>query len=396
MTRAAVCAETRSRDTRRPTWGSIARLGRDRYRLRWWEEVDGDYARRSEVVRGSRRAAERRLAEIRASLDETAPHGRARARKRLTVGEAYERWWLPDARGRLESGRLARSTLKCRLSKWRLYVGPRWAEVPCADVRPLDVQTWLDPITKKPASDSLALLRQILDYAVLYDVVRENVARRPYRMPDAHRDLRDGAYSLEELDRIAGAARGDCCEGAMLLMMFGSCRTGESLGVRLSEVRLAGSHGLTLVVADVRRQVDSSGSVSADGELKNRQSVRPVVVPPPWAGRLWEVAEEARERGETWLSDDGIGRPLSQNRLRAQWLAAVEGAGLPPKQPRAARRSWETYMRWDMGVDRSKVEQMMGHALRGVTGEHYDKPTATMFVDTVAAAFSCKPFERKS
>lgn len=84
----------------RSTWGSIARLGRDRYRLRWWEDVDGDYARRSEVVRGSRRAAERRLAEIRASLDETAPHGRPRARRRLTVGEAYERWWLPDARDR--------------------------------------------------------------------------------------------------------------------------------------------------------------------------------------------------------------------------------------------------------------------------------------------------------
>ena len=48
-----------------------------------------------------------------------------------------------------------------------------------------------------------------------------------------------------------------------------------------------------------------------------------------------------------------------------------------------------------MGVDRSKVEQMMGHALPGVTGEHYDKPTATMFVDTVAVAFSCKPFVRR-
>lgn len=36
---------------------------------------------------------------------------------------------------------------------------PLWMEMPCADVRPLDVQALLDPITKKPASDSLALLR---------------------------------------------------------------------------------------------------------------------------------------------------------------------------------------------------------------------------------------------
>lgn len=378
----------------RSTWGSITRLGKDRYRLRWWEERDDGYARRSEVVRGTRRAAERRLAEIRSSLDETAPH--KRARHKMTVGEAFEMWWLPDAEARLESGKLARSSLKCRLSKWNVYVGPKWADVACSDVRALDIQEWLDPITKKPASDSLALLRQILDYAVLYEVIGDNVARRQYRMPDAHRDLKDGAFTLGELDRIAESARGDCCEAAMLLMMFGSCRTGESLGVLLEEVARVRSHGIELTTAEVVRQVNSDGSVSDDGDLKNRQSVRPVVVPPPWGDRLWEIAEGARAMGRTWLSDNGLGRPLSQNRLRAQWVKAVECAGLPMKMPRAARRSWETYMRWDMGVDRSKVEQLMGHALPGVTGEHYDKPSATAFVETVAEAFSCKPFVRCS
>ena len=44
-------------------------------------------------------------------------------------------------------------------------------------------------------------------------------------------------------------------------------------------------------------------------------------------------------------------------------------------------------MRWDMDIDHSKIEQMMGHALPGVTGEHYDKPTAQAFIDTVGKAF---------
>lgn len=168
----------------RSAWRPIAKLGRDHYRLRRWEDVDGDYARHSEVVRGSRRGASRRSAPRSTRRPRTGAPGRDEGSpsERPTSGG-----WLPDARDRLEAGRLARSTLRCRLSKWRPYVGPRWAEVPCADVRPLDVQTWLDPITKKPASGSLALLRQILDYAVLYDVVRENVARRPNRMSDAHR-----------------------------------------------------------------------------------------------------------------------------------------------------------------------------------------------------------------
>lgn len=33
------------------------------------------------------------------------------------------------------------------------------------------------------------------------------------------------------------------------------------------------------------------------------------------------------------------------------------------------------------------IVQMMGHALPGVAREHYDKPTAQAFIDTVGKAF---------
>jgi integrase len=375
----------------RSSFGCVQRLAQGHYRLRWWEEVGGEYKRRSENVRGTRREAERRLAEIRVGLDENKRH---RLRQVPTVAEAYERWWLPEAEQAVEAGKLARSTCKCRLSKWRKYVGPRWGEVKVTDIEPLDVQEWLLTMTKKPASDSLAMLRKILDYCQLYDLVQVNVARRPYRMPEAHETCADGAYTLAELDRIARAAHGSPCEAAMILSMFGSARTGESLGVRLDEVSRAEHAGVRMTVAQVVRQVHSDGKLSADGDLKNRQSVRPLVVPEPWGDRLWEIAEERRAAGDVWLSDDGLWRPMSQNAYRREWARACEAAGVEPKQARAARRSWETYMRWDMEVDRSKIEQMMGHALPGVTGEHYDKPTAPMFVRAVGEAFARKPFMR--
>ena len=72
----------------RSTFGNVQRIDRDHYRLRWWELIGGEYKRRSETVRGTRREAERRLAEIRASLDETA---RGPRRAVPTVGECYER-----------------------------------------------------------------------------------------------------------------------------------------------------------------------------------------------------------------------------------------------------------------------------------------------------------------
>lgn len=380
----------------RSAWGSVQRLGPNRYRLRWWEDRGGDYARRSEVVRGTRKEATRRLAEIRAGLDETAPHGRPRARRKMTVGEAYETWWLPETEERVERGALARQSLTNYLSRWRKYVKPRWADVACADVRPADVQEWLLTMTRKPAADALYVLRAVLDRAVLFEVVASNPARARYRMPQEQVDRTDGAYTLAELDRIAQAARGRVTEAAILLMAFGSCRTGESLGVRVDEVARVTSHGLDLTTAEIVRQVTSDRRVSADGELKNRQSVRTVVVPPPWGDRLWELAQEAQARGDAWLTDSGLGRPVYQHRLRRDWAASTEAAGLPPKAARAARRSWETFMRWEMGVSPSKIEAMMGHRLPGVTGEHYDKPDAAMFVDAVAEAFARKPFVRSS
>lgn len=369
----------------RSDWGSVTEVERGRrYRLRYWAETPEGYRRVSETVRGTRRQATDLLAQRRVEHSADAPCP--------TVRYAYERWWLPRAEGRLASGDLARSTFDNYATRWRRDVGPRFGDVPCDGVRPIDVQRWLDPMTQKPAVDSLALLRQVLDLAATYDVVGENVARRRYAMPRRHEDRKDGAYALAELDAIARAARGMRSEAAVILMCFGSCRTGESLGVRPSEVAPARSHGLVLATARIVRQVNSDASLSPDGVLKNPQSVRTVVVPPPWAARLLVLAGEAAARGDAWLCDDGCHRPLSQNRMRAEWSAAVAAAGLPARQPRAARRSWETYMRWDMRVERSMVEQMMGHALPGVTGAHYDRPDAARFVDVVAEAFAARPF----
>lgn len=373
----------------RSTFGCVQRVDRDRYRLRWWEEVGGEYRRRSETVRGTRREAERRLAEIRAGLDENA---RRRLRHVPTVREAYERWYLPDLELSVSEGRMARSTYKCRLSKWRVYVGPRWGESSVSEIDPLDLQSWLLGMTRKPASDALAMLRKILDYCVLYGLVADNVARRPYRMPTAQTDRADGAYTLAELDRIAQAARGSYAEAPMLLCMFGGARTGESLGVRADEVEAMGACGVALAVAHVRRQVLSDATVSE--RMKTATSARALVVPEPWGPRLLELAGAARDRGDAWLCGDNMGQPLSQNAYRAEWARCCREAGVASRQPRAARRSWETYMRWDMRVDQWRVEQMMGHALPGVTGVHYDKPTAPMFAEVVGEAFARRPFVR--
>lgn len=42
---------------RRSDWGSIQKVGTNKYRLRYWAKVDGIYTRTPEAVRGTRRQA---------------------------------------------------------------------------------------------------------------------------------------------------------------------------------------------------------------------------------------------------------------------------------------------------------------------------------------------------
>lgn len=50
---------------KRSTFGSVAKLSSDRWRLRWWADGPDGRKRRTEVVHGTRREAEDRMAEMR-------------------------------------------------------------------------------------------------------------------------------------------------------------------------------------------------------------------------------------------------------------------------------------------------------------------------------------------
>lgn len=365
----------------RSTWGSITRLGKDRYRLRWWEDRDDGYARRSEVVRGTRRAAERRLAEIRSSLDETAPH--KRARRKMTVGEAFEMWWLPDAKDRLSVGEMAKSTFDNYMSRWRRHVKPVWGDVAVTDVRPIDVQEWLLGLTKDMASMSLMLMRQVFDMCVRYEVTGRNPAEGRFRMPKRtdRRHSKD-VYTLDEMATALDAVRGTGAYIPAVLCGIGSCRVGESLGVRidLGEVRTVSASGMTVAVVDVVRNVDRDGHVGADHVLKTPQSERPVVVPEPWSLDVLSVEG-------TWLCDRGTGLPLSQKAVNRIWSQSLESCGIKPIPFRNLRNSWRTFMRWELGIQEDLLEAMMGHAGKNVGEVHYDRPREEVFAQTVADAW---------
>lgn len=361
----------------RDAWGSIEEVERGRkYRVRWWGDAhDGaGYRRQSRVIRGTRREAEefRSLMHVRHGEDAPCP----------TVGEAWELWYKPDCDRALavwererKPGKRGESmkpqTHMQVMSTWRAHVGPRWADVPASGVRYSDVQEWLLTKTEQIAKRCLSMLRGILRLCVLNEVLDRNVADHDYRMPSRAARADHGVWSLDELDEtLWPAVWGRPCEPMFLLSAFGSCRTGECLAPMLEEIEAIDAPGMRLAVVPILRQVYNEGGVSDDEDLKNQWSTRTVVMPEPWSLRVLQLRDEGLARGEVWLSDDGLGEPMPQKKVRKDFYAALRAAGIPTRQPRALRRSWRSWMAVT-GVSREVMEKMMGHVGEGTTGRHY-------------------------
>lgn len=369
------------RRRKRSTFGSVCEVRPGVWRLRWWADTPSGRRRVSRTVEGTRRQAEDELARVRLDVG-SAPGGS------VTVGEAWERWWLPQARRAVEAGERSARATGYNESVWRRFVAPRWGSVPVSEVRPLDVQEWLSSMSQGPAERAMTMMRQVMDRCVMFGELAANPMAARYEMPTAHaKEVDDGCWDLAGLREVWGAVRGSSIEPAVILMAFGSCRVGESLGARREEVRRIDVPGAGAVAAvPITRQVMAmTGEVSE--KLKNRWSVREVVVPGPMGARLLGLAGG---RGG-WLCRSR-GGPMSQAKLADDFRTLLRMGGAQVHPPKNLRKSWQTYMRWTLGVDRSLIERMMGHIEPGVTPRHYDRPRAEDYARAVAEAYARHPF----
>ena len=173
-------------------------------------------------------------------------------------------------------------------------------------------------------------------------------------------------WSLGELVALWGAAMGSWAEPAVLLSAFGSCRVGESLACRAEEVSRIDEGGVAVAVVPIARQLAHQGRRVSE-VLKTERSRRPVVLPGPAGERMLAIA---RDMGPGWLVRDSDGGTVTQRRYMRELGNAIGRAGLPRHPASRLRSSWQTYMRWDWGVEPRYIEPMMGHLTPGVTGRH--------------------------
>ena len=365
---------------RRSTWGSNTDAGGGYRRLRYWaDERDGrGYVRHSKTIKGTRRQGDEELARLLVAHSQDRPVP--------TVRQAYETWWLPEARAKVAAGKLTERTLVNYQSRWTAHVCPALGDMPVTDVRPRVIRDWLQGMSAGVANHSLVMLRQVLDMCVLYECIDTNPARETIpssvRAETLERD--QTVYDLDAMTGALEAARGTAAYVPAVLCGIGSCRVGEALGVRCDEVEAVEANGMTVAVVPVTRQVDRDGRVSE--RLKTAGSERVVVIPEPWSLDVLEAARRDAPGG--WLTPDGVGGPLSGLAFNVAWSKAVDGAGLTRIPLRNLRNSWRTIGRWELGIPEDLLEKMMGHAGKSVGEIHYDRPRAEYFADVVSRAWN--------
>lgn len=367
------------RKPRRRSWGSVTERARGkRYLLRWVENTPAGRKRVSKTFHGTYSQACAELARIQTEHAEDRPCP--------TVGYAYRTWYLPWLERKRESGGVSKSTFSAYERAWRLVIAPRWEKTPLDSIRPLDVQQWLLEQNRGNAKVAVVVMRKILDFAMQYEVVESNRMRLDYEMPTkATRSKRNTTYGMAKARAILARLRDTPAEAPFLLACFGGARVGESLGVKACEVYRVEAHGAIGAAVPIVRQMEQTDGMSADGALKNPQSVRVTVVPGEEGARVLEIAKRRSDEGSEWLADRGDGMPMTQGQL-FYWYRHVLGDDAIPFSN--LRASWRTFAQYEWGCDYDTLEALMGHAIPGVTGAHYLKPSDEQIIDSFLAVYA--------
>lgn len=291
----------------------------------------------------------------------------------LTVG-AFLESWLTE---------VARVTVRPRTyASYRYIVGyhliPGLGDLPLAALSPSDVQGFLNGkaatgLAPRTVGYLRGVLRGALAHAERTDLVTRNVARlaRPPRIPRR----RVSPLSVEQVRTFLAAIRGDRLEALYLVALGVGLRQGEILGLRWSDVDLAGG---TLTVRHALARIEGRLVLV---EPKSATSRR--IVPLPGFVRDGLVAHRARQGAEplrlspapkdpfgdlVFVSSRGT--PLDGISVTRRFQRILAGAGLPHQRFHDLRHACATLL-LSQGVPARVVMETLGHSEISLTLNTY-------------------------
>lgn len=351
----------------RRVWGSITEVVKGKkYILRWPQNTPQGRKRKTETFYGTYRQADERLNQIR--YEKAQP-------PTMTVGDLWERHELPRIEEDVAEGRRSAATASFYRSTWKNHVAPRWKDVPCTEVRPMDVQAWLLTKSKATGEACRLVLKLCMDFAEMLELVVSNPAAKKFRYGnDTAREK--SIYTEDELARLEASTRNSVAEVPFMLCTRCGLRVGEACGMPVSCISFEDGYAVLEVTEQLSR-VTGAGS-----KLKTKNSRRRVALVRPYSDRLREIVNDLPE-GAVYANDDGTGNPVSRNGVYMEWKAAVERAGVRYLPMQSLRPAFETMAHWAAGLPIEKVSRIMGHTQINTTLGHYDRTGGDELVRTM-------------
>lgn len=341
---------------RRRAWGSLYEKSRNHWVLRWRENTPDGRKTRSETFVGTYAQADARLNEIRF---------RVAAPPCPTVGELWSDCALPQLAKDVDTGKRSKSTFAAYTAVAKAHVLPRWAKVPCTEVRALDIQKWLLAKSKATGNTALIVLRLCLHYAELYEIVPSNVAAKRYRMGEAAERRRD-IYTVEELADVWGAVKGSPCEVPFILSAFAGLRVGEACGLRLRDIEWRDGYAALSVSVQSTRYGN-------DQKLKTKNAARTIALFDPAAARLKEIADALPDYAQ-YANDNGTGEPWGRKSVTNSWESCLRRSGVRRLPMQTLRPAYETHTHYRTDMPIEVLSKVMGHSQLSTTLGHYDRP----------------------
>lgn len=297
--------------------------------------------------------------------------------ERLTVDQMLN-WWLAK---KVKPKLRVRSYLRYE-QLVRIHIKPRIGLIPVTrltvdDVEQLYSDAMADGLSPRSTVQLHAVLRKALKDAEKKGLVARNVCTLAERPSFSQREMK--TLTRSEARTLVDAVSGDRMEALFVLALTTGLRQGELLALRWRNVDLDAAR---LEVVATLQRVDGA---PVFGEPKTPKSRRRVSLSATATAALrshrGRQAEErlkavAWEDGDVVFSDE-VGRPYDASRLRREFWAVLERAGLPRIRFHDLRHTAATLLMAE-NQHAKIVSELLGHSTTAITLDLYSHVTPTM------------------
>lgn len=365
---------------------------------RWRTYIKAEGCKRKQIAKSTRESVEDAVVDF--YVSQTEEYQAAEKAKKATIEKLYPEW----LQYKILHG-AANTYIRRIESDWNTYYkGTEIVQKPVSELTKMDMDIWIHTLiqrlnhVQKQYYNISMIMRQILDYAVDSELIKENpmnkvkVDSRMVFTPARKKPSETQVFSREEVEKLYDAAWKDFNNGynavhklaplAVMIQFQLGVRIGELCALRYEDIK-----GSEIYVNRMYRYETNE----VVGYTKGRSEGRYVVLTAE-ADRLIQTAREYQRANG--LPDDGYifsvnETPLSYYAVRKLYKRYCELIGTVDKTSHKARKTYISAL-IDENVNIDSVRAMVGHADERTTYNAYcfDRKTASERTRQIEKALS--------